>query len=194
MSPNSLSPASVVIDYHSAYAPHKMTLPTRAWFPTSITGDLGSYEPWFGASIDAEAMILALCDVIKPFIKSNGAIDYATVYTQATPTSPNIPRAGKALSITGTSAASQDEAAVSATWNFKTSGNGNAKIVILDTPVRSTWFNRVLPADFVTAEQDLADEYTLNTNAWSGRDDQDITVCRSLTWDLNDKLQRMYFK
>ena len=104
MAPNSLSPASVVIDYHSAYAPHKMTIPTKDWFPTSITGTLGSYQAWDLTTIDAEVMITALCNVIKPFLKTNAAIDAATIYTQASALAPNIPRAGKAIAIAGTAA------------------------------------------------------------------------------------------
>jgi len=194
MAPNSLSPASVVIDYHSAYAPHKMTIPTKEWFPTSVTGVLGSYQAWDLTTIDAEVMITALIDVIKPFLKANAAIDHATVYTQATPTSPNIPRAGKAFSVAGTSAVGNNEAAVSATWNFKTTGNGNAKIVILDTPFRSTWLAKVSPVDFTAAEIALATEFGIDSNAWSGRDDLRPVEVRNITWDVNDKLQREYFK
>jgi len=193
MAPNTLSPASVVIDYHSAYGPHKMTIPTREWFPTSVTGILGSYQAWDLTTIDAEVMITAFATLVAKFLKTNGAIDNATVYTMATATSPNIPRAGKALSITGTASGS-DEAAVSRTWNFKTTGNGNAKIVILDTPIRSTWFNRVLPTGFSADEEDLAQEYGAASNAWAGRDDLQPLNVRGITMDLNDKLQRMYFK
>lgn len=193
MAPNSLSPASVVIDYHSAYAPHKMTIPTLEWFPTSITGDLGSYQAWNGSPIDAEVMVMALINALAPFLKTNAAFDNITIYTQATATSPNIPRASKAIAVVGT-AAGGNEAAVSATWNFKTAANGNMKLTLLDTPIQSTWFNRILPADFDADKQAVADEIVLNSNAWSGRDDSDPSTVRSITYDLNDKLQRMYFK
>ena len=183
----------MVIDYHSAYAPHKMTLCTREWFPTSITGQLGSYQAWDLSTIDAETMIRAFIDKLKPFLKTNGAFDQVTIYTQATATSPNIPRDGMALGIAGT-AAGGDEAAVSRTWNFKTTGNGDAKVVILDTPIRSTWFNRVLPSNWTTDELGVATEFGTSSNAWSGRDDLQAVVGRSITLDLNDKLQRMYFK
>jgi hypothetical protein len=171
-----------------------MTIPTLEWFPTSITGTLGSYQAWNGSPIDAEVMITAFLDTVKKFLKANGAIDNVTVFTQATSTSPNIPRASKALAVTGTSADSTAEAAVSRTFNFKTAINGNMKIVILDSPLPSTWLNKVLPASFTSNEQDLVDEILANSNAWSGRDDSDISTCRSITWDVNDKLQRKYFK
>lgn len=193
MAPNSLSPASVVIDYHSAYAPHKMTIPTKEWFPTSITGTLGSYQAWNGSPIDAEAMITDLIDTLKVFMKTNASFDSITIYTQATATSSNIPRAGKAISVAGT-AATGDEAAVSGTWNFKTIDNGDMKITLLDTPIPATWFNRILPTGFSGGQIAVATEIGLSANAWSGRDDAQPQTVRSITYDLNDKLQKMYFK
>jgi len=193
MAPNSLSPASVVIDYHSPYGPHKMTIPTRAWNPVPITGDLGSYEPWFGASVDAEVMIMELVTALAELLKTNAAFDNITVFTQATPTSPNIPRVSKGITVAGTATVGV-EAAISQTWNFKTNGNGNMKIVLLDCPLLNGWFDRVLPVDFEPEQTAVATAIMLNTNAWAGRDDEDITVIRSITWDLNDKLQKMYFK
>lgn len=193
MAPNSLSPASIVIDYHSAYAPHKMTLPTKEWFPTSITGDLGSYQSWDASARDAEDMVMDLLDDLKVFLKTNAAFDNITIYTQATATSPNIPRATKAISVAGT-AATGDEAAVSRTWNFKTTGNGNQKLTLLDTPIPATWFNRIHAADFNSDENAIVNQIVLDANAWAGRDDDQAASCRSITLDLNDKLQRMYFK
>lgn len=193
MAPNSLSPASVVIDYHSAYGPHKMTIPTKEWFPTSITGTLGSYTAWNTNPVDAETMIRALIDKLKVFLKTNGAFDNITVYTQATPTSANIPRAGLAIAVAGTAATGQ-EAAISGTWNFKTTANGGAKITMLDTPLPATGFARILPAGFSPGQIDVATEFGQSANAWSGRDDHQALNIRSITYDLNDKLQKMYFK
>lgn len=193
MAPNSLSPASVVIDYHSAYGPHKMTIPTREWFPTSITGGLGSYGNWLAGTIDAEAMITNLIDKLKVFLKTNAAFDNITIYTQATATSPNIPRTSKAIAIAGL-ATTGNEAAISRTWNFKTTANGNGKIELLDSPLPATGFARIHAADFNAGELDVLGEIEGGLNAWSGRDDNQFNNCRAISIDLNDKLQRMYFK
>lgn len=193
MAPNSLSPASLVIDYHSAYAPHKMTLPTKEWFPTSITGTLGSYESWSGAPVDAEDMVNNMVELLKVFMKTNAAFDQVTIYTQATATSPNIPRATKALGVAGT-ATTGNEAAVSGTWNMKSANNHDIKLVLLDTPIPATWFNRILPAGFSSGQTDVVNELASVLNAWSARDDTRPSAIRSITYDLNDKLQKMYFK
>lgn len=194
MAPNSLSPASVVIDYHSAYAPHKMTIPTLEWFPTSVTGDLGSYAAHDSSTIDAEDMIMALIDVMKVFLKANAAFDNITVYTQAAPDAPNIPRKTKAISVAGTNISTSFEAAVSWTWNFKTALNGNMKLILLDIPFPSTWLNKVYAANFSTEADNVVAEVTSSQNAWTGRDDAQVTSCRNITIDINDKLQRAYFR
>jgi len=192
MAPNSLSPASVKINYHTAYGAHSMTIPTLEWFPTSITGTLGSYAGHTGSPVDAEVMINALVDCLKVFMKSSTQFDLATVYTQATPTSDNIPRAAAALTQVGTSAATTEEQAVSYTFNFKTALNGDAKLVLLDAPIGSNWFRKQLPADFSASVLALETAFCLSASAWSGRDDSQPSVLRSVTFDLNDKLQKQY--
>jgi hypothetical protein len=193
MAPNSLSPASVVISYHSLYSPHKMTIPTRQWFPTSITGALGSYENWTGIPIDAEVMVRALVDKIKVLVPPSTSFDEVTAYTQLTPTSANIPQKTIALGIVGTSAGGGNSQAVSATMNCKTDANGTFKLVILEPPIGANWFAPIKPADFTTPLQDIFIQVAHPANAWSGRDDHKPQVARSMTFDLNDKLQKMYW-
>lgn len=194
MAPNSLSPASVVIDYHGPFSAHKMTIPTREWFPTSITGDLGSYQAWDTTTVDAEEMITDLLTQLKKFLHGDAAFDAITIYTQATATSPNIPRVTKAIAIAGTAIDTAQTAAVSATWNFKTTLNGNMKLILLDTPIRDTWFYKINAAAFSTDQALVANEIVLASHAWSGRDDGEPLTCRNITYDLNDKLQRQYFR
>ena len=192
MAPNSLSPASVKINYHSAYGAHAMTIPTLAWFPTSISGNLGSYNPWTGTPIDAEQMVNDLVDLLKVFLQATCAFDQATVYTQATPTAPNIPQASVALTQVGTSGATQFNQAISNTFNFKTFANGDARLVLLDAPVPATGFIPLVPAGFTTDVSNLEGEFTDTANAWAGRDDSRPTLLRKVTYDLNDKLQKLY--
>lgn len=190
--PNSLSPASIVIPYHSAFGSHRMTIPTKEWFPTDITGDLGSYESWDLGTIDAEEMITALCDALAVFVPATWSFDEAIIYTQASPTAPNIPRRSKALGIPGTSVSAGYAAAISTTWNFKTLDNGNARLVLLDTPLGAGGFAPILPADFDANIDLVVTEFCASANAWSGRDDTKPNECRKVSFDLNDKLQKLY--
>jgi len=192
MAENSLSPASVKINYHSAFGAHAMTIPTLAWLPTNITGILGSYQAWDLTSIDGEAMINALVDKLKVFMVPAVQFDLATIYTQATSTSDNIPQRSAVLTQVGTSAATGFTEAQSTTFNFKTLANGDVKLVLLDTPIGGAGFNAILPAGFVADITNLATEFEAVSNAWSGRDDTRPAVLRKVTFDLNDKLQKLY--
>jgi hypothetical protein len=169
-----------------------MTIPTKEWFPTSITGDLGSYQGWNGTPIDAEVMILALLAKLKVFVKSDVQFDVSTIFTQATSTSDNIPRAQKATPVTGTSSTTGFTQAQSTTFNFKTLINGDAKLVLLDTPIGSGGFNALHPAGFDSSATDLEAVFTDVANAWSGRDDSRPAILRKITFDLNEKLQKEY--
>lgn len=192
MAPNSLSPASLVIDYHSAYGAHKMTIPTKEWFPTSITGSLGSYQAWDLTTIDAETMVRQLISFLKTLMTPLSAFDQVTAFTQASPTSPNIPQRTVSLGIAGVSTNTAPQQAVSQTFNFKTAANGNCKLMLLDTPLIA-WLAKVPFSSLDILQQAVAAEFMGSFNAWSGRDDTQPTVCRNVTWDINDKLQKQYF-
>jgi hypothetical protein len=192
MAPNSLSPASGKIDYHTLYATHHAVLPTLAWFPTSITGDLGSYQAWDLSSIDAEDMWTGLLAVLAPLVPSTTVFDAVTVYTQADAMAPNIPQASHAYAVAGTSGATGLSEANSATFNFKTTGNANAKVVLLDFPLGSGGYNAIHPAGFSAEILALAAYIESTANAFSGRDDNRVNVLRKVTFDLNDKLQKQY--
>jgi len=193
MAKNSLSPSSMVLDYHSLYGTHKMTIPTLQWLPTNLTGTIGSFLAWDGVtSVDAFVMVNALCDLLKVFMLATSAFDLVTIYNQATPTSDNIPARSAVLTNTGTSSATGFSEAQSSTFNFKTTANGDFKLVLLDVPVGSNGFVALHPSAFSAAVTNLEAEVISNTNAWSGRDDARPNVCRKVTYDLNEKLQKAY--
>lgn len=194
MAPNSLSPASVKIDYHTAYAAHSMVIPTLEWIPTPVSGALGSYQTWSGLTIDGQSMVQALVDLLKVFMLPTTTFDQVTAYTQATPTSPNIPRASVALGTAGISTSTAQSQAVSYSFMFKTLGNHDSKLVLLDAPIGSGWFAPQLPAAFTTVVNNLAADFTDIDRAWSGRDDTRPATLRKITFDLNDKLQKEYWK
>jgi hypothetical protein len=194
MAPNSLSPASLKIEYTSAFGAHSMTIPTLAFNPVALTGGLGSYECWDLTTIDGEYMVNELVNALRPFHPSTNTFVQATAYTQATPTSPNIPRAAVALTQVGTAMSTNFSEAVSVTFNFKTEGNGDFKLVNLDCPYSDDWLHKILPADFNTEIFTVAGIIVDPARAWSGRDDQRVTILRNLSYDVNDRLQKAYFK
>jgi hypothetical protein len=149
-----------------------MVLPTLQWLTTNLTGSLGSFLAWDGiTSVDAEAMVNELLDLIKVYVPSTTSFNLATVYNQATSTSDNIPARSVGLSKTGTSGATGFSQAQSATFNFKTTANGDAKIVLLDAPLGSGGFIAVHPPAFSPDDLALEAGFGAVNRAWSGRDD-----------------------
>ncbi len=193
MAPNSLSPSSLLFNYHSAFGAHTMTVCTLQWLPTNLLGTLGSYLAHDGVtSVDAETMANSLADLLAVFMPSTSAFDLVTVYNQATPTADNIPARSVALTQTGSSGGTGFSQAQSATFNFKTVANGDAKLVVLDTFIGSTGFKALHPSGFNSADLALEAFFTDDQQAWTGRDDSRPLVLRKITYDLNEKLQKAY--
>lgn len=190
---NSLYPSFVIIDYHSAYAPHKMTIPTTQWFAASLGGSIGSYIDHDGDPVDAEAMINDLVDLMAVFFLSTTHFDLATVYTMAAPTGAAIPRGSVALTQVGSSSATGLAKAIQTTINMRTSGlKGGAKLVFLDAPLGSAGFDKLLPSGFSSALNALVAKFTDRTAAWICRNGAIVDAAISVTFDLNDKLRKEY--
>jgi hypothetical protein len=181
-----------VIDYSTAFGQHSMTVPSRAWISTSITGALGSYSPWTGSNIDAEVIIKALIDKLKVFVPASTSFNLITIYTKADALAPNIPQATLDVAIVGTSGSTGLAKAMSTTFNFKTTANGNAKLVLLDAPLGGGGLQPIFPSGFSADAIALADLFTDPLAAFSGRDDNRPNVMRKITFDLNNKLQKAY--
>lgn len=190
---NSLYPSFVIIDYHSAYAPHKMTIPTTQWFPTPLGGALGSYVDHDGDPVDGEAMIDDLVDLMAVFFLSTTHFDLATAYTMAAPTGIAVPRGSVALTQVGSSAATGLAKAIQTTINMRTDGfKGGAKLVFLDAPLGSSGFEKLLPSGFSSALNDLVAKFSDRSAAWICRNGQIVSTAISVTFDLNDKLRKEY--
>lgn len=191
MAEQSKAPAWVVIDYHSAYGKHKATLLTREWFPTGVTGDLGSYQAWDASTIDGEDMINAMVDALAANYLSTTHFDLATVYTQASPSSVAIPRKAKALTQVGSSTATGQAKAVQQAWMFRDDEYFQAKLYFLDAPVGAN-FDPITDITGVTAAETIRDEFTGNSNAWSTRHGLRPSLFQKITFTMNEKLRREY--
>lgn len=188
MTVNSLSPAFVQIQYHSAYAPHVMTLPTTNW---TADADYGLFETWAGGTKAADDMIEELILLMVPFFPSTVEFDYWTIFTKADGTAPNIPRVGKASGEPGTAVAPGATKATQATWSFKTEGTGLSKIVMLDVNTNNS-FEKVTPGELAGAALALADKWTADTEGWSGRDNTQPSFFLQIAYTINEKLRREY--
>jgi hypothetical protein len=188
---NSLYPAFVVIDYHSPYGSHKMTLPTREWTDEVSAGGSGTFDAWTSAPRDAHDMVNDLANLIKPFFKPACSFDQYTIYTMSSPTAAPQPVAAQSLGIDGTSAQTAWDKAVQTTFSFRTSDFGTFKLVLLDAPCGNN-FDKILSFDASPEAVAIFDYLKSDDEAWAGRDGGHINVMTQIAYTLNEKLRREY--
>lgn len=188
---NSLFPAFVLINYHSAYGTHKMIRPTRAWQPTNITGTIGSYTAWDGSQVDAEVMVNNLVSAMQPFFLTTTSFDDVTVYTLASTSAPALPQASVSLAVAGTSTAVTQAKATESTYSFKDTAFNKGSINLLDAPV-NVGFAKKTPSAFSSEDHALEDAFISVLAAWSTRAGFRPKDLIKVTYDLNDKLRREY--
>lgn len=192
MAENSLFPAFIKFDYHSAYSPHSQIVPTRAWNPVPLVpgNALGSYINWTGVDCDGELMAIDLATALAKFLPATGAYDTATVYTLDSETSPARPRATLALGIAGTNAATAWAKATSQTYIARDAEFYLGKLIIFDAPTAS--FDPLSDLSGSADAQDVYDTWSAQGWAWATRKGLRVENFVRVVYDLNDKLRREY--
>jgi hypothetical protein len=190
MTQYSLAPAYFVINSHNVLAPHKMTIPVRAWADSVVAGGSGTFTNWEDAGIDADAMIQAFAALLQPIFPTDTTFDSYTIYTKADESSPSFPVAFKEIALDGTNVAGYVPATQS-TWTFRTVNLNHWKLVFLDLPVPDG-FAKTLPADLTPAGEAIVAFVTDTANAFAGRDNSKPLGFISATATLNEKLRREY--
>jgi len=188
MTVGSLSPAFVQILYHSPYAPHVQTIPTKAWNPGGVGGD---FESWAGGSINGSDMVNAMIDKIKAFYAAAVIFDSFTIFTQATPTSPAIPRYSEAVAVAGTNATPGQYKATQSTWTAKCDNGSLAKFSFMDVGNNNS-FEKVTFATVGSDGTAFLNEWFDDGNAWSSRLDGKPYFFLQASYTLNEELRRQY--
>lgn len=184
-----LDPAYVQIFYTTPYAPHKMTLPTRAWVAGSGNG---TYTAWDGiTTVDADAMIRDLVTAIAAAYNNTVTFNRYTIYTKSSPTAIPAPVTGNTLGIVGSGTYTGDEKATQVTHNYRSVLFNPFRLVMLDRPVDSGSFTKFLspPSAVDTA---IAAEFFDVTEAWAARDKTQPVQFVSWVATLNNRLRREY--
>jgi hypothetical protein len=187
-----LRPSYTKLDYHTPFGQHSQTIPTLQWLPTSITGAMGSYVGWGGIPIDAEAMIDSFVAVMAAKLHTTGSFDLATIYNWDTGINKFLPVATKALAVAGSGGAGVPGKAVSWTLNMRTTVGNAFKLITLDYPLGANEFNKVTSLGFDGPTIAIINEAASLLNAWSGRDNGRPNAALSVTFDLNEALQKQY--
>lgn len=189
MAPNSRYPAFVVVQYHSPFGIHNKSLCTLEWNPGG--GASGQFNTHNSGVVDAEDMIVDLLTLEAEFMPTTVNYDGYTIFTMDTPTSDPVPRYAADISIPGTVAVPGWYKAAQATWTFRTSLFGIAKVVQLDVATLNS-FEKILSGTVSADQIAFIAQYTNPDEGWAGRDGGRPATFVQLAFDLNDKLRAEY--
>jgi hypothetical protein len=190
---NSLSPAFVKINYASEFGQHVMTVPSVP-IVADVTKASGFRFDLRGAEIDTDvtASIRDFVNLLKVFWTASTTFTDFTAFTQATPTSVPVPVVTDTLNIVGTSSAGIWHKAVQATWTWRADDFTLSKIVMLDSVVISSSFDRIATVG-TTGNLFALSQYITAAASWlasrgGGRPSTFLQVAQT----LNEKLRRSY--
>jgi hypothetical protein len=188
---NARGPYYIIINSHSAFAPHSALIQTNTWTNAVSSGGQGQFLNHLGVGVDAVDMVEALVDVLVPFYPTDYVFDNWTVYHQPADPGPSYPQAGSFFtSKVGTDATPGWSKATMATLWWKTVTFGDFKLVLLDFGSNDD-FNKT---STLTAGRMLNLHLVVVDDSWGwcGRDNQRPATFKSSTVKLSDELRKVY--
>jgi len=191
MAPGTLAPAYFELNYHSAFGNHKAQIGTKEWFPTNITGNLGSYESWLAGPVDAEEMIQTYADNMMAFYPDTAGTDFATIWTKASPTAPALPQRSFPIVSPGTSISTNWSKAVQFQWIIRGDDFSLMKLYFLDPIIGGSW-DALSDLSGSAPSQAVVDHVIDDNQAFMTRKDGNPTSFVKVTYKLNDKLRHEY--
>ena len=185
---NSLFPGYVVVDYHSEFAAHTMTIPTRE--PSySVLGNVPTYENWAAGTVDGDDMVEDLIDALAAGASDNITYDGYTIWHVPSLGADPIFVNAKAYSQVGTDTAIGWAEAVQRTFTYRTSIGGIAKLVQLDVATGNN-FGRY--PTVIAPYTGINTSFQSTSWAWAGRDGAKPQAFKNVTVTLNEQLRRSY--
>lgn len=192
MAENLLNPSAVRLAYHSVFAQHTMTLPTRQWNPLGGTSGFGGYEAWDASDRDVVDMVTDLVDALCACLHSSVVFDTWVVYNEESPGGVMLPVASDVFTAkVGTEATPGWYEAVQGVFTFYDTEFKTAKISLLEFASKNNFAKRTY-ATTSAAEASIADEYMAVSNAWASRNGARPSSLRSLSLGINDALKKQY--
>jgi hypothetical protein len=191
MAEHSLFPSYVKVFYHSIYAQHTMTIPTRRWIPTPVSGANGSYLDWTGTPTDGEVMITALFTALQEICSADVNFDNFIIYDIPVEGDAPQPVSGGVIDLPGTVATPGWQKAVQTTFTLFDTDFNKMKLVVLDSASLNE-FSKHLAGDFSGGELDVIAQLISEDNAWASRAGFRPSVPLSVTQTINDALRKQY--
>lgn len=192
MTPNSLSPAFVRIEYQTLYAPHTMTIPS-----VPLIDAIDPEEPPFfdlrGAAIDVQASdaVEDFVDVLKNMCTLGTSFQSYTIFKQPTPEDVPQPVYSAALTQVGVLDNDPLSKAMQQTFSFRATDFTIYKLVVLDQrPMMGT--GRVVGTLGNLAYQAVVDYIKSDVTWFASRGGGRPATFLQLATTLNEKLRRSY--
>lgn len=185
----SLFPSYFQLFYHSAFAPHVATIPTRQWSPGAVNG---TFLAWDASNVDADTMITGYVDVFKAFFAATVVFDSYVIYDVPVDGFPGNPVAQERFTAkVGTSVLGGYSKAAQATITMRTDSFNIAKYVGLDVDTGDS-FDKVDDPTGIASLEAFIDYVSDITNSFSGRLAGKPDVFLQVSYTLNEKLRRSY--
>ena len=189
MTVNSLAPAYVVIDYHSPYGAHKMTLPTTEY---AFGSPSGSFVQWSGGTILSDTMIDDLVTLLLPFFPSTVSFDTFQIFSKADADADSIlEESGVIVGGVGSNSSPGWAKATEAVLTMKSTTNGVYRLSLLDCATGNS-FDKLTFVSLPTEMVDLVAYFVGGDHGWSARDNGQPVTFLQLTRTLNKALRRKY--
>lgn len=185
----SLFPSYVNIFYHSPWAPHIATLPTRQWSPGA---DQGTFTAWDLSDIDADTMINEYVDGVLGILTEEIVFDYYQIMNFLAPDGLPVPVAYADLAQAGTvTPGTIDNKAIQFTVSWQCLGGYLLKTVLMDANSAPD-HDRIGATAIAAAIPDMVTAITAATNAWASRAGTQPLFAKQAAYTLNERLRRAY--
>jgi len=185
---HAISPAFVVINYHSPWGQHTRTIPTLGWNPDA-PGDPGTFETHDATGIEADVMVETLIDAISGNNDADIVHDAYTIFTVPTDDNPPIPQFTRRYASPGTETLTGQSQAVQCTFTFRTTFGNSFRFVQLDRAGNNQWGNFYT---LQTTEIPIVTEISSVANGWAGRDGGRPYAWLNTSVSLNKRLRAKY--
>lgn len=192
MAPHLLYPSWIKISYHSIFALHQMTIPTRKFNAGIGSHGFGGYTNWAGSPVETDDMVQALVAAMVELYSAEVIFDQFEAFDMDSPDAAPHPVAVAPI----TSGGGLDGTpgwfeAVQFTYTWFDTAFNTSKLVLLDAASNNNFALRN-NATLSAHEQGVRDAIENTAWAWSSRAGFRPSVLRTLSVGVNDALKKQY--
>lgn len=186
------NPSAIVIDSHSAFALHKMTICTRKWNAGIGTGGFGGFLNWLEEPVDAQEMVQALVGAMVVLHHGSYIYDRFTIYDEVSEGGAMVPKSGFAISDgEGTNDTPGWYQGVEFIYTYFDTEFNKMTHKLLDFASLNN-FARRSPITFSVDEAAVIAQISDESNAWASRAGFRPSQIRSGSVGINDALKAKY--